>query len=194
MIASCSIAECDSPSRANKFCSKHYQRYQKYGSPYHIDRTTSGGVDDTIGEAGIRNRAWDKIAFEPNTGCWLWYGTVHRQSGGYGSLRVEGKFWSVHRYFYEILVGTIGDGLELDHLCEVRVCCNPDHLEQVTPDENKRRRAARRKTCANGLHPWADGTYLVTPKGNRLCKKCATNANKRKDLAKKLKRIEARRG
>lgn len=70
--------------------------------------------------------------------CWLWRvpGTA-----GYGYVSVRGKSHRAHRWVYEQLVGPIEVGLELDHLCRVRHCVNPDHLEPVTKQENLRRGA-----------------------------------------------------
>lgn len=71
--------------------------------------------------------------------CWLWTGAII--SSGYGMLfRVL-----AHRFAHELLVGPIPDGHEVDHLCFVRACVNPAHLEAVTQAENKRRSVIRRE-------------------------------------------------
>jgi hypothetical protein len=59
---------------------------------------------------------------------------------GYTAFWLWGTRWSGHRASYTLLVGPIPDGLEIDHLCRVRSCVNPAHLEPVTPDENQRRK------------------------------------------------------
>ena len=69
--------------------------------------------------------------------CWLWTGPKYHN--GYGQAR-GGR---VHRLMYEALVGPIPDGLELDHLCRIRECVNPEHLEPVTRAENARRARTR---------------------------------------------------
>ena len=74
-----------------------------------------------------------KIHFEPNSGCWLWAGADN--GVGYGKYR--GKY--AHRVAYEAARGAIPEGMFLDHLCRVRCCVNPDHLEPVTNVENIRR-------------------------------------------------------
>ena len=82
-------------------------------------------------------RLQDKIYIEPNSGCWLWLGSL---SNGYGqtSLYQAGKRdITLHRLAYELYKGEIPAGLEIDHLCRIRCCCNPDHLEAVTHLENQ---------------------------------------------------------
>lgn len=68
------------------------------------------------------------------TGCWEWQGELNRN--GYGRVWVNGRRLMAHRVAYQLLVGEIPEGLVLDHLCKVRRCCNPDHLEPVTVREN----------------------------------------------------------
>ena len=67
-------------------------------------------------------------------GCWIWQRGVNPVSR-YGML---GRRWA-HRVIYEREVGPIPRGMELDHLCRVKACVNPDHLEVVTKSENAKR-------------------------------------------------------
>lgn len=79
----------------------------------------------------------------PETNCWEWQGAIH--SGGYGVLGRE----YVHRLVYEELIGPVPEGLQLDHLCRNRRCCNPGHLEPVTQAENLQRGAKATLTPEN---------------------------------------------
>lgn len=99
-------------------------------------------------------------------GCWIYTGAKNR--GGYGVLNGHrGRHGGVaHRIIYEHFSGPVPDGLELDHLCRVPACCNPDHLEAVTPSENVRRYRALATHCPNG-HPYGD-----VPPGERKCPTC----------------------
>ncbi len=96
-------------------------------------------------------RFFRKVNFHPN-GHWLWRGGL--TSDGYGRWQLTDSRRKVltHRFIYEELVGPIPDGLEIDHLCEIHNCCNPDHLEPVTSQENKRRSIERRRTYARASY------------------------------------------
>jgi hypothetical protein len=71
------------------------------------------------------------------TGCWIFTGSLMKK--GYGHISADGGARRVHRVMWENEFGPVPDGLELDHLCGQRACCNPQHLEAVTHTENIRR-------------------------------------------------------
>ena len=70
-------------------------------------------------------------------GCWEWQGA--RDPSGYGSIKRMGKKTNTHKASYEHHVGPVPEGLDLDHLCRNRICCNPEHLEPVTRSINAKR-------------------------------------------------------
>ena len=74
---------------------------------------------------------------EMSDSCWLWTGYV--MNAGYGALATSNGTELVHRFSYRLFVGDIPDKLTIDHLCEVKTCVNPDHLELVTRTENIQR-------------------------------------------------------
>ncbi len=84
----------------------------------------------------LPKRITDRI-HESWDGCWLWMGCL--ESRGYGRVTVDYVHHYVHRYVYTQLRGPIPEGLEIDHLCRVRCCCNPAHLEAVSHCENAQR-------------------------------------------------------
>lgn len=86
----------------------------------------------------LPDRLRDKIAPEPNSGCWLFTGRWE-SGNGYGKVSWQGRDSMFHRVVWEILVGPIPDGHVLDHKCRLRMCCNPDHLEPVTVQVNTHR-------------------------------------------------------
>jgi len=69
--------------------------------------------------------------------CWVWRGA--KTSSGYGSVAHRGRIWSSHRLAYTLLAGDVPEGLQLDHLCRNKLCCNPAHLEPVTAKQNRNR-------------------------------------------------------
>jgi hypothetical protein len=129
---------------------------------------------------------------ERGESCWLWTGSINHK--GYGTFHVARKTRGAHRVSYEMFVGPIPDGLEIDHLCRVRTCVNPDHLEAVTHHENLMRsegitaQAARQQQCVNG-HSFTPENIYQPPKGGRECLICK---RARKNVARDRRRLLAR--
>lgn len=123
------------------------------------------------------------VTRDPNSGCWLWTGSADLH--GYGRIAVNRKNRHAHRISYEAHVGPIADGLQIDHLCRVRCCVNPAHLEPVSQQENIRRgdrfskgKYNRSKThCKHGHEFTEDNTYRLIVKAGpvRICKTCHNN-------------------
>lgn len=96
------------------------------------------------------------------TDCWLWDGPT--SVAGYGRTGGQSKDL-VHRHAYEVAFDCeIPPGTEIDHLCRIRSCFNPDHLEAVSHEENQRRGAkvALKTHCAQG-HPWVPENIYTHP-------------------------------
>lgn len=104
------------------------------------------------------------------TACWVWNGPPHHD-GGYARVHVEGRQVYAHRVAYELANGPIPDGLELDHLCEVKLCVNPEHLEAVTHQVNTQR-ALLKTVCKRGHSLTAPENVYVSPRGRRTCREC----------------------
>lgn len=107
--------------------------------------------------------------------CWLWTGGLNPK--GYGTFYIRrGSKSKAHRVSWKLLVGEIPSGTELDHLCRVRNCVNPDHLEPVIHVENLRRgygfgsRNAAKTVCPQG-HPY---DVVTTAKDGRRARSCST--------------------
>ena len=125
-----------------------------------------------------------KIKYVKNslgTPCWI---TLYKPNkSGYCSFSVNNRPISIHVYSYIYFKGAIPSGLELDHLCRVRNCCNPDHLEAVTRKENFLRStspialAIKENKCIHG-HSLEDA-YIRT-NGNRTCRTCRKIINSKR--------------
>lgn len=98
---------------------------------------SSLGVADESPEAVIGAH----IAPQPD-GCWLWTGP--KDAAGYGR---HGKYGYIHRFVFRTLVGKIPDGYIVHHLCEVKACCNPDHLGVMTNSAHMRLHANQRNVA-----------------------------------------------
>ncbi len=113
-----------------------------------------------------------------NSECWLWVGYV--RPDGYGEMGGgPGEVLRAHRFSYEHFVGPIPAGLTIDHLCRVRSCVNPKHLEPVTQRENNRRgfsiyaTNARKTHCKNG-HPFDEANTRWHRSNGITCRRCGT--------------------
>jgi hypothetical protein len=116
------------------------------------------------------------------SGCHIWTGYLDRQ--GYGHIGTGAKTFATHRLAYEFAKGPIPDGLTIDHLCRVRACCNPDHLEAVTTRVNVLRGTgitavnARKTHCRNG-HEFDDKNTYIWTDGHRRCLACTVEWNRK---------------
>jgi len=132
----------------------------------------------------VPERLWGHTVPCPWSGCWLWLAA--RNAGGYGKTIVGSKtdgsrrYVYAHRLFYELLVGPIPTGRQLDHLCRVRCCVNPIHLEPVTALENVHRgdamwisgaRESAKTHCPRG-HAYDRVVEIDGAFRQRVCMRC----------------------
>jgi hypothetical protein len=141
------------------------------------------------------DRFWEKVDFNgpapeyrPDLGpCWLW--TAQTNQAGYGRFHVSRSgpgpiTHQAHRVAYRWLIGEPPKGLVLDHLCRVRNCVNPRHLEPVTDHENSLRGvnpkmvAHLEDRCTRG-HPFDGANTLWRKNGYRECRACRKEAKRR---------------
>jgi hypothetical protein len=125
----CVISDCERPHHSHGLCSRHDHRRRRHGVP------TAGGPHRLHGPLA------DRLArfIVPNdAGCWIWTGSCDRD--GYGWIGTgDGAVRRAHIVTFELYVGPVPEGLELDHTCVVPPCVNPAHLDPVTHLENVRR-------------------------------------------------------
>ena len=165
----CSIPDCSGKHLARNLCHRHYFRMAR-GRPLNPTSRT------------CEERFWSKVNFNSNKGCWLWTGGT-RGDSGYGSFSVSSnkkkRTLASHRVAYELIIGNIPIGLTLDHLCRIRHCVNPFHLEPVSIRENVLRgqglpaQNARKSHCRHGHLLSEDNIYRPPGKPRRNCRKCA---------------------
>ena len=124
-------------------------------------------------------RSWEESRFwvkvQRTNGCWLWIASL--DAYGYGQFRVQGRTRKSHQLAYELLVGPVPRGLELDHLCRNPRCVNPAHLEPVTHRDNILRGTApiainSQKTHCHMGHPFDDQNTVYYVAGSRQCREC----------------------
>jgi hypothetical protein len=120
----------------------------------------------------FERKFWARV--ERTSRCWLWMGPLYN---GYGRVGYKGTSSNPHRVSYMLLKGPIPRGLQVDHLCRVRNCVNPAHLELVTPRENTFRGVslsvlnASKTHCPKG-HPYSSANTYKDAWGHRHCRTC----------------------
>lgn len=151
----------------------HYRRYQRHGDPLATSRI--------VGDDDARFRGHVEVS--PG-GCWLWTAALNHD--GYAWFSVMGVACLGHRWSYERVHGRVPEGTELDHLCRVRRCVNPKHVEPVPHRVNVLRGEsfaadnAAKAACPSGH------AYTRNPtNGRRECKPCARShaAHRRRSTA-----------
>lgn len=172
--ATCSVDPCERDEYAHGWCRLHYKRWWRHGTtelqPRRKDLSElfwskvdkSGGAPDHRPELGP---------------CWLWTAFLDRDGYGLFSNRQAGTN-RAYRWAYEAAVGPIPDGLVLDHLCRVRACIRPDHLEPVTDKVNAERgQKAQQAACIRG-HEFTEKNTYIKPNGTRCCRACRNERTK----------------
>ena len=135
-------AECKHPGCVRNayqigYCHAHYTRQrlgQDMGAPHRSD-------------VSPEDRFWSKV--DKTEGCWLW--TAAKTVDGYGRFRLDGSPRLAHRVAYSWANGPIPKGLQLDHVCYVPACVNPDHLRLATNAENNQNRQGASSNSTSGV-------------------------------------------
>lgn len=169
-MKNCNALSCENKANCYDLCHKHYARWKRLGDPNVKVRLVGHPYE----------RFMSFVHINQQTGCWEWQGYV--KPAGYPFFSVKKKTIQAHRWAYEYFKkDTIGP-LTIDHLCRVKHCVNPDHLEKVTIQENLNRRLVK-QCCPHGHDMKTFGVvYERKQKGKkilqRVCKICSRRHQK----------------
>jgi hypothetical protein len=165
LAVKCLVEDCQKSKHAKGYCSMHWTRLQRHGS-----------LDDPT--PTLETRFWKFVDMSDPDHCWLWKGSHnHRGYGLFQDFKVR-RTGHAHRWAYELAIGPIPTGLEIDHLCFNRGCVNPFHLEAVTHRENIRRGLLgpngprQRITACRQGHLYDDANTWYDKSGKRHCREC----------------------
>lgn len=141
--------------------------------------------------AVVVERFWGKVTKYPD--CWIYGGPI--SDTGYGTVAIGGRTLLAHRLSYLLAHGDFpASGMYSDHLCRVRACVNPAHLDVVTASTNFTRGihqnalSHRANMCKRG-HPFTpENTYVRRINGTRNCKTCARENTRLSRARRKIQR------
>lgn len=137
-MTKCSITNCNVEAYSKELCKKHYEHARLFGTLF------TRAQRDTLPE-----RLQKKI-IKTESGCWLFTGHLRT---GYGHMTNKHKAVYVHKYMYEKYKGPIPKGYYVCHTCDIKHCCNPDHLFIGTPQDNSDDCSKKGRQCRGSCRP-----------------------------------------
>lgn len=133
----CSFEGCNRKHAAKNLCDGHLIQYNQ--------GKTLRPLRDYSGDPKVR--FWGQVS--RGVSCWGWKGNL--TADGYGVWRTGGKVLRAHRYSYEISIGSIPEGMQIDHTCHNRSCVNPAHLRIATNKQNRENLRGASRNSASGV-------------------------------------------
>lgn len=180
----CSIEGCERPHNARGWCTTHYERWRRHGDPLKVIPAVGRTDGDFMLRSEIEERFWPKVHVPANPlDCWNWLGGDRGE--GYGQFFFKKKNHFAHRISYELSVGTIGPGLQIDHLCRNRGCVNPLHLQAVPAAINIQRKPRSTASHCPAGHPYSGDNLRMSTTGRRECRACGIERALRRRQAKR---------
>lgn len=177
----CGVFRCYDPAARDGRCEIHHRRRQTFQQMC----AQVAGLDDVRADDGsMAERFFRKVDKTEN--CWLWHGYITKQ--GYGLFAVKPRLYRpAHRVSWKLDGQSLRTGMHLDHLCRVRHCVRPSHLDQVTPGINVKRGIGpsgfnHRKTACKRGHEFDLINTAYTSDGSRRCRMCTQLAPKARRL------------
>lgn len=146
MESICLIRECDRNVYGRGACRKHYDQHRRGSLPISLPpaRRHLPRINKFFEQVNLDGPV---PAYRPDLGpCWIWEGGQNGR--GYGQFEAK----PAHRFLYELFGGVIPEWAVIDHLCCVKTCVNPYHIEPVTVGENTRRYILYKKWLSTGCH------------------------------------------
>lgn len=220
----CSVEGCDSRRHCRGMCQKHYLRWKHHGSiedprlsrqaqlqaatcsvvdcgrtpkslplglcDMHYQRMRARGTTDASVRPSAKERLLSKV--RKTETCWVWTGGC--DAHGYGQIGIDQKVVYVHRLAYELMVGKIPSGHQIDHICRNIICVNPGHLRLATIKQNQEHLKGARihsKTGVRGVRAHRPGRWTAEVRHNGQRHYVGIfDSIEKADAAVKAKRIE----
>lgn len=140
----CTIEGCETKHKARGLCKNHYNEWYRINRP----RKSRSKPEVAARKLATKEQLFLTKAIK-SEGCWGWSGTL--SPTGYTTLNAERKKWFGHRVSFEMHIGPIPDGFDIDHKCHNKSCTNPDHLQAVSRKENKENTNGAYKCNSTGI-------------------------------------------
>lgn len=177
MKPECTEDGCHAPQVGRGLCNKHWKAWRRRADPSEVRKKNFGTLEE---------RWWARVIRAGGDECWEWDGA--HDSDGYAQIGVNGRALGAHVVGYQVNVGPVPEGMELDHFaCDNRSCVNFTHVRPDTHANNVMREGsknvgainARKTQCPKGHEYTPENTYIVPSTGGRACRTCQREYNAR---------------
>ena len=148
-MKTCAIENCGIKRKVKLYCRKHYERLKRTGDPTMMLNAAGLSLKQhiikNIKKVKCPNLESIKFHNEKDLYCWEWQKGRDREA--YGSIKRDRKTYRTHRKSYEVFIGEIPKGIQVNHKCDNKICCNPNHLFIGTHKDNMKDRNNKNRTA-----------------------------------------------